>query len=516
MAGIDSSMSIVQVIKARRFAPSVLETHVDLSAYGHARVAHGIARWERRYRLKLVAADSVSAGAALATGLWVRRAFLGQEASLWGSAAAMQSTFLVIGVAWLIVLANRGAYAVRYFGAGSDEYRAVTRASVTLVGLIAFASFALQLEFSRGVLLVSVPVLVGGTLTGRYVLRRRLAATRDEGGCLRPAVVVGEGRAVVDIARRIADDPRTTGLEVVGVCIENLGDADLVAEALPDLSVLGGEVETLDAVDEVGAEVVAVASSPSMSGDALRRLGWALEQRDVDLLIAPGVVEVAGPRLSLRRASGLPMLHVERPVSSGAYYSLKQAMDRMIACIALLVLGPLLVGIAVVIRLDSPGPGLFRQQRVGEAGRPFSIFKFRTMVQDADAQVASLASRSDGNGVLFKMRRDPRVTRVGALLRRYSLDELPQLINVARGEMSLVGPRPPLPREVDGYESDAVRRLRVRPGMTGLWQVSGRSDLSWVDSLRLDLWYVDNWSLALDAQIIVRTFRAVLNGSGAY
>ena len=211
------------------------------------------------------------------------------------------------------------------------------------------------------------------------------------------------------------------------------------------------------------------------------------------------------------------MLHVERPVSSGLRYGLKLLADRLIALLLIILASPVLIGIALLVRRDSSGPALFTQNRVGEGGRTFRMIKFRTMVVDAEARLAELApEQDDGNGILFKMRTDPRVTRVGAVLRRFSLDELPQLFNVLRGEMSLVGPRPPLPSEVDTYESDAVRRLRVRPGMTGLWQVSGRSDLSWGDSVRLDLWYVDNWSLALDAQILFRTANAVFQGRGAY
>jgi lipopolysaccharide/colanic/teichoic acid biosynthesis glycosyltransferase len=171
----------------------------------------------------------------------------------------------------------------------------------------------------------------------------------------------------------------------------------------------------------------------------------------------------------------------------------------------------------VAICLSSPGPALFRQTRIGADGRPFQMVKFRSMVVDAEERLKELRQESDdGNGVLFKMRRDPRVTPVGSLLRRFSVDELPQLWNVVRGDMSLVGPRPPLPQEVARYSDDATRRLRVRPGMTGLWQVSGRSDLSWEESLRLDLRYVDNWSLTLDVTILWRTFRAVLGRSGAY
>ncbi|MBD3781905.1 MAG: sugar transferase [Micrococcales bacterium] len=475
-----------------------------------------MATWERRYRLEMVATDVAVAGATLLLGLGLRTALFGEEAALWGSSTVMYTTVLVVIGVWLAALANRGAYALRYVGAGTDEYRAVAGAGVTLVAVVAFVSFALRLEFSRGVLLFSVPLMVGGTVLTRYALRSRLATRRRDGECLRSVVLVGGARAVLDAAQHIHEDPATTGLSVAGVCVTDPEDPILFSDNGPRVRVLGTEEATLEAVDRVGADVVAVASSPTISGHALRRLGWALEQRDVELLIAPGIVDVAGPRLSLRRASGLPMLHLERPVSSGVHYRIKLWVDRAAALVALILLSPVILGIALLVRLDSAGPAFFRQERVGEAGRLFPILKFRTMVTDAETRLTPLAEAHDGNEVLFKLRRDPRVTRVGSVLRRFSLDELPQLVNVVRGEMSLVGPRPPLPREVDGYESDAVRRLRVRPGMTGLWQVSGRSDLSWIDSVRLDLWYVDNWSLALDGQILVRTVRAVLQGRGAY
>jgi exopolysaccharide biosynthesis polyprenyl glycosylphosphotransferase len=366
------------------------------------------------------------------------------------------------------------------------------------------------------VLFVAVPTMLAATVSGRHLLRGRLAAARDRGLCLQPAVLVGDARSVLELATRIRAAPRTTGLRVEGVCVTDPGNPVIRSDEFAGIAVLGAEEDTIAAVDRVGAEVVAVVTGPGTGGHALRRLGWALEQRDVDLLIDPGIVEVAGPRLSLRQASGLPMLHVERPVSSGVRYAAKLTGDRLVALLLLVVVGPVLLLIGLVVRLDSDGRALFRQKRVGEGGRTFTMFKFRTMCTDADARLDALQERHDGNETLFKLRQDPRVTRVGAVLRRYSLDELPQLLNVVRGEMSLVGPRPPLPSEVDRYESDAVRRLRVRPGMTGLWQVSGRSDLSWVDSVRLDLWYVDNWSLSLDVQILVRTCKAVVTGRGAY
>lgn len=489
---------------------------VDLAEFGHAKVRHSLRSWQRVHRLRTLTTDAAAAVLGLVAGVWARNLVLGTDASVWGSREAMWWTAVVVPALWLILLTRHGAYAPRFIGAGSEEYRAVVQAAGTLVALVAFASFAFKLEFSRGVLLISMPITLAATIAARHFLRRRLGAARGRGRCLQPTVLVGDAGAVLDLAGRIGADPRTTGMEVKGVCVTDLSDPVLAEEGFTLLPVLGHETQTLAAVDRVGAEVVAVVSGPTIAGIALRRLGWALEHRDVDLLIAPGVIEVAGPRLSLRQASGLPMVHVERPVCSGFRYAAKLTVDRLLAVAMLLVAAPILLLVGLLVRTDSHGPALYRQRRVGEGGQAFTMLKFRTMGIDADARLAALSDGNDGNEMLFKLRQDPRVTRVGAILRRYSLDELPQLVNVVRGEMSLVGPRPPLPSEVDGYESDAMRRLRVRPGMTGLWQVSGRSDLSWGESVRLDLWYVDNWSLALDAQILYRTAHAVFAGRGAY
>jgi exopolysaccharide biosynthesis polyprenyl glycosylphosphotransferase len=245
-------------------------------------------------------------------------------------------------------------------------------------------------------------------------------------------------------------------------------------------------------------------------------LSWALEQRGVELIVSPGIIEVAGPRISVRPVAGLSLLHLERPAASGGPHLLKNVFDRVLGLALVIVLSPLLIGLALAVRLTSRGPVLFVQHRVGRAGKEFKMLKFRSMYVDAEQRLGDLHALSDGNAVLFKLRDDPRVTGLGKLLRRFSLDELPQLINVLRGEMSLVGPRPPLPQEVALYAADDTRRMLVKPGLTGLWQVSGRSDLSWEESVRLDLRYVDNWSMTLDLLILWKTVRAVVLGSGAY
>ncbi len=232
--------------------------------------------------------------------------------------------------------------------------------------------------------------------------------------------------------------------------------------------------------------------------------------------MAPGLVETSAKRLTAASVAGLTVLRVERPRAGGVHAFLKAVMDRGGAAAGLLLLSPVFLLLTVLIRLDSRGPAFYRQQRVGRDQRPFTMWKFRTMVLDADKLKAELASHNENDGLMFKMRRDPRVTRVGRFLRRTSLDELPQLVNVVLGDMSLVGPRPPLPDEVAGYDAAALRRLRVKPGMTGLWQVSGRSDLSWDETIQLDLHYVDNWSFSSDLDVMSRTLRAVVDGRGAY
>jgi exopolysaccharide biosynthesis polyprenyl glycosylphosphotransferase len=308
---------------------------------------------------------------------------------------------------------------------------------------------------------------------------------------------------------------RYHGLEVIGGCLPPAEDGLRVIPGV-ELPVYGCFDAIGDAVAAAGADTVIVLSCPEFDGVALRRLAWRLESDDVDLIVASSLVDVAGDRTTIRPVDGLPMLHVEHPTLGGARRVVKTIFDRVGAAALLILLAPLIAVIALAIRVDSPGPVLFRQTRVGRDGREFTIVKFRSMVVDAAARLVELRQRNDCDGVLFKMREDPRVTRVGRWLRRYSVDELPQLFNVLFGQMSLVGPRPPLLEEVAAYPDDLRRRLVVRPGMTGLWQVSGRANLPWEEAVRLDLRYVENWTLSLDLVILLRTVRAVVRSSGAY
>jgi exopolysaccharide biosynthesis polyprenyl glycosylphosphotransferase len=492
------------------------------------------------YRRQTLAGDAVSALLAAATALGLNGLRFGDRPDL-----LYISLTVLVPAAWVIAVAVQRGYERRFIGTGTEEYRRVANAGLLLFVALAVASYAFDSELSRLYVFVTVPLTVLLSFISRHQLRRRLHRLRSRGGAMERVLVVGRADAAAAVIEKLQREPHY-GLQPVAACVPapagvtplraapaavgmasaQVGrvTAAIPVDALPaprlvrigDIPVVGDTSQVLEAVEATGANTVAVVSHPDMSGHALRRLSWALEEKDVDLIVSPGIIEVAGPRLSIRPVAGLSLLHLEQPAAGGGRMLVKAAFDRVIGATLLLFALPLLVAVGIAIRVTSPGPALFRQTRVGERGREFTMFKFRSMTADAEHQRDALLGVSDGNGVLFKMRDDPRVTPVGRWLRRCSLDELPQLINVVRGEMSLVGPRPPLPDEVARYEADATRRLRVKPGMTGLWQVSGRSDLSWEESLLLDLRYTDNWSLPLDLLIIWRTVKAVARGAGAY
>lgn len=408
----------------------------------------------------------------------------------------------VLAGVWLFVLAASRAYESRFLGTGSEEFRRVFHASLYLVAVVAFASYALKLEVARGYIAIALPAGTVFLLVGRYTARKALHRRRRDGRWSHRVLVIGGGRDIAEFTALVRRDS-FAGFHVAGSC-----RSDAAGDGVFDPLVV------LMAADALAADTIAVAGSTDR--DALRRLAWSLEGTGISLVVAPGLTDVAGPRLSIRPVAGLPLLHVEEPELSGGRQVLKDCVERSLALGALVMLLPLLVIFAVAISLGSRGPALFSQRRVGRYGREFTVYKFRTMYADAEALLTSLLAHNECDGPLFKMRRDPRITALGRLLRRFSLDELPQLWNVVRGDMALVGPRPPLPTEVGHYEHDVRRRLLVKPGLTGLWQVSGRSDLSWEESVRLDLYYVENWSLALDAMVIWKTLFAVAKGRGAY
>src|SRR6266581_3876124 len=409
---------------------------------------------------------------------------------------------------WLAVLA-----------AGASEYQRIFRSFIYLTAAVALVSYGAKIELARGFVLVALPATVVIDVLARYAARKRLHRLRTRGRALMRVVVVGQPDRVVDLAHAM-DHDAYAGFQVVGACLTSDRHDDHVSmQALTALGVpvLGELDDIIDVVRRLNADAVAVTGSSELGPERLRWISWQLEGTKTELIVSPGLIEVAGTRLQVRPVSGLPLLQVEAPRFSGFHRLFKGAIDRLVAGVALLVLSPLLIAITVRIRTTSHGPAFFRQTRVGRDGSTFTILKFRSMYLDAEDRKESLAAYNEANdGLLFKMRDDPRITRVGAVLRRYSLDELPQLVNVLLGSMSLVGPRPPLPSEVAQYGDDVRRRLLVKPGLTGLWQISGRSDLSWTESVRLDLRYVENWSLALDLMILWKTARVVLKPNGAY
>lgn len=426
----------------------------------------------------------------------------------------------VAAAAWLSVRLVRHRYAARSLGESRGSLP-VLRDWLILIGVLAVLRAAADLHHPPLLCLAALlpsPVL---TLICRKLTWHHLTAARREAQVVTRVLVLGEPAAAGDVAEHLSgrtDHPYV----VVGVVAIGEGPVRTGAPVAARLAVSaptqvdGDACDVLEAARRLHADVVLVAPGARMTGPRLRRLAWGLHDSGTELALAPGLVECAVKRIETVSAAGMALLRVVPPVRNGVQQVLKSVTDRVGAALGLLVLSPLFLGIGAAVRLTSPGPVFYRQVRIGQGREPFMMWKFRTMFLDADARKEELTQSNEHDGLMFKMRRDPRVTRVGRLLRRTSMDELPQLINVLCGTMSLVGPRPPLPDEVARYDDVELRRLSVRPGMTGLWQISGRSDLSWDETVELDLHYVDNWSFTSDVDVMARTFRAVVDGRGAY
>jgi exopolysaccharide biosynthesis polyprenyl glycosylphosphotransferase len=421
--------------------------------------------------------------------------------------------YLGLPLAWLVVLWGNGAYDRRYLGIGTDEFKRVTRTAITLTATISLTAFLTQMAADLSRLTVAL-VMFGGLvyLTAfRYAARRALGWLRRHGRACHRVLLVGSLVEALEVHAAVTRNPYA-GMIPVAVHLSD-GYPSARTGELPIPVHAGREIVPL--VRELGADTVAVCGAASTEPGELRRLAWQLEGTGVDLVVAPQLTDIAGPRVHVRPVEGLPLLYVEEPTLSGVAWLFKNLMDRVVAAVGLLLFSPLLAVIALSIWLSDRGPVFFRQSRVGREGKIFRVWKFRTMYVDAEEQRADLDQLNESDGHFFKIKNDPRVTPVGRFLRASSLDELAQLINVLVGEMSLVGPRP-LPAEDGDFLGDVRRRLLVRPGITGLWQVSGRSDLTWDDAVRLDLYYVDNWSLTFDLTIMWRTIGVVLRTKGAY
>ncbi len=474
-------------------------------------VGAGVAQrrnWERRYARLLVGYDGL-VGVAAAVAAYTVRFADGSFSWAYGYAVASLAAPLL----WVCAIALSGGYEARILGLGSEEFQRIFRAFVGLTATVGFVSFALKADIARGYIVLALPMAMVLSFLGHYAARKRLHRGRSRGRYTYRVIAVGGEESVADLTAQLRQE-RYCGMQVVGACLSTGDGARLVGLGVP---LLGGLDDVAEAVRASGADTVAVAAGASVGPARLRRLSWQLEGTDTDLVVAPGLMEVAGPRLHIRPMTGLPLLHVEEPEFAGARRVAKAVVDRSLAVVGFLLFLPLLFGCWLAVRLTSEGPAVFRQTRTGQDGREFTLLKFRSMYVDAEKRKGELEHRNErAEGLLFKIRDDPRVTPVGRWLRKFSLDELPQLLNVIQGKMSLVGPRPPLPEEVELYQDDVRRRLLVKPGLTGLWQISGRSDLDWDESVRLDLRYVENWSFTLDLMILWKTMSTVVRGRGAY
>ncbi len=431
---------------------------------------------------------------------------------------------LLFPIAWIAVAGLSRAYEVRILGAGAAEYERLGKAFLQVTALSTFIAYASHSDLSRGFVLLALPATLVLSVAFRFGLRKIVHRRRRAGEALIPVLAVGGPDAIAAFSDTLLRNAHN-GLRVRAACVVSTpsdagvtGDdaatvTDLDERAIP----LVGDVDSIrEAVRATGVTTVAVVDN-RISADRLRWISWQLEGMDTDLVVLPALTEVAGRRLSIQQVGALPLLYVAEPELHGLRRLVKSGFDRLSAALLLMLFSPLLAFVAIAVRVTSAGPALFLQTRVGKNGKPFRMVKFRSMVDNAEDQLASLQAYNEvEGGTLFKIKADPRVTRIGRVIRRFSIDEIPQLFNVLAGSMSLVGPRPQLPAEVEQYGGDVRRRLLVKPGMTGLWQISGRSQLTWEESVRIDLRYVENWSLSLDLLVLIKTFGAVVRAKGAY
>lgn len=476
-----------------------------------------VRRWRGGDRLVLVSGTGGALAATERTAL-LRRVVAVDAGAV---ALALLTTSLVISGLSVAVAAVIIAVFVGSLGwLGAYDTRAIARHTLpatsylTAAGRVIVAVAVLPLllpSFPATSAAVLLAISAAMVLVGRWAMGRWVNG-RHEAGHLKTRVLVrGSSSDIRRFAEGLRCDPAQP-FEISAVQIISGTTA-----AIPGVRVFPGHRDPVEAASEAGVAAVAFLGSPVDDPDEMRRAVWGLEQRGIEAYSVPVTAPLTAPTVEHIGSTGLTALAFRGEVDSGVKSAAKVGVDTVLSAVALLVLSPLMLGIALAVRRDSSGPVFFRQVRVGRDGGEFTMLKYRTMYCDAEKRREELVARNvHEGGTLFKIPDDPRITRVGKTLRRYSLDELPQLINVLRGHMALVGPRPPLPEEVANYPQDAHRRFRVKPGLTGLWQVSGRSDLDPAESVRLDTHYVENWSPGLDIRILVRTVHVVVTGSGAY
>ena len=455
------------------------------------------------FRRRLIASDAVIVVLAIALGLLVSSR---QSAWLIEPILAIYGVPVVIALMWIGFMFLRGAYDQRIIGLGTDEFRRVLSAALWTFAVVAGVSYLIRADISRSYAFVSLPIGLLAIVLARFGWRGWLYRERAEGRFMHRTVIIGSAAAASALSDKLMEDAYVGYLVV-----------DRLALPGPDPDEMAAWLDGIDAsLAQHEASAVAIDPGEDVPHDAVRQLAWRLEGRGVDLLISPGMLDLAGPRLSVRPAAGLPLLHLDEAALTRPQRFAKRTLDLVGASAVLIVLSPVMLACAIAVKASSPGPVIFRQQRIGRAGEPFTMLKFRSMRADADAHREALRAEHDKNDPMFKLVDDPRITGVGRFLRRWSLDELPQLINVVGGSMSLVGPRPHPLDDVNRYGVEAFRRLALKPGLTGLWQVEGRSNLDWAQALQLDLYYVERWSLAGDVILLARTVRAVVQGRGAH
>ncbi|MBL1074052.1 sugar transferase [Nocardia sp. 2] len=480
----------------------------------------GKQRWQAEYRRRLRITDALVIAGAVAMAQAIRFGGLNNDARVdWvgdHDRVGYAAISFLLTFTWLGFLAVGNTWSPTVLGTGPEEYRRLVAATMRLFGLIAIVSLLLRIDFARGYLAIALPVGLLGLILNRLFWRKFAARKRRTGRYLTSTLVVGHRDSAREIMRCFERDP-AVGYSVVGVYTpyEIVDEAELTGDD-SDLPIVVAESSVVDAVRATAADTVVIAATEHLGTRGINDLLWKLKPLGVELVVTPGVVDVADQRLSITPVSNLPLLHIEKPQYDRAKSFGKAVFDLVFATLALLAVSPVMIFTAIAIKATSRGPVFYRSERIGLNGEPFRMVKFRSMYVDADRVRDTLLAENDGAGPLFKMREDPRVTPVGRILRKYSLDELPQFLNVIRGEMCVVGPRPPLRTEVEQYDRKMLRRLLVKPGVTGLWQVSGRSNLSWDESVRLDLSYVENWSMVQDLLIIKKTISAVTRSEGAY
>ncbi|MFB9166349.1 sugar transferase [Arthrobacter psychrochitiniphilus] len=417
---------------------------------------------------------------------------------------------------WWLMLGAWGSREPRMLGAGAEEYKRVLAATLWLFGTIAIVAYALQIDLARSYVGSAFPLGAVGLIAGRWVLRQHLRLERSRGGSVSRLLLVGGPSAIGHLVSALQRAPNAGYSPIAGYLASN--DTHAIADA-PDLPLFHGNgtaEEIRNVVSASGADAVAITTGVRLTPQTMRQLGWDLAAANIGLILAPALTDIAGPRIHTQPVAGLPLIHVSTPKLTGGKRVAKRSFDVLGSALLILILSPVLAVIALTIKLSSPGPVLYFQERVGLRGSTFKMTKFRSMVPGADHQLDKLLVAQGSAGTpLFKVENDPRITPIGGILRKYSLDELPQLFNVFFGSMSLVGPRPQRDGEVALYDHAAHRRLYVQPGMSGLWQVSGRSNLTWDESIKLDLYYVENWSMAADLLILFKTFKAVFFSTGA-